>query len=222
MQPPWRKNPLSEATSIEQVSKLLGCEPSQMIKTLIYLADGEPVAVLIRGDHEANEGKIRRALSASSVELADDKTIQQVTNAPTGFAGPVGIKCKIIADHDVPVIENAITGANEADAHYLNVNVGRDYQLETTFDLRNAEAGDPCPKSGEPLTIVHGIEVGHVFKLGTKYTEALDANFLDEKEKRHPIIMGLLRDWRESNCRRSGRNTTRREWPHLAPFHCPL
>jgi len=184
------KKATPDATSIEQVSEFLGCESSQMIKTLIYLVDGEPVAVLIRGDHEANEGKIRRELAVTSVELADEQTVQQVTSAPTGFAGPVGIKCKIIADHDIPVIVNAITGANEKDTHYLNVNVGRDYQLETTFDLRNAEAGDPCPKSGEPLTIVHGIEVGHVFKLGTKYTEALDANFLDEKEKRHPIIMG--------------------------------
>ncbi len=187
---PLEKKATPEATSIEQVSKFLGCEPSQMIKTLIYLADGEPVAVLIRGDHEANEGKIRRALEATSVELADDQTIQQVTNAPTGFAGPVGIDCKIIADHDIPVIENAITGANEKDAHFLNVNVGRDYQLETTFDLRNADAGDPCPKSGEPLSIVNGIEVGHVFKLGTKYSEALEATFLDEKEQRHPVIMG--------------------------------
>ncbi|WP_339733938.1 proline--tRNA ligase [uncultured Gimesia sp.] len=184
------KKATPEATSIDQVSTFLGCAPAQMIKTLIYLADESPVAVLIRGDHEANEGKIRRALNATSVEMADDKTVQEVTGAPTGFAGPVGIKCKIIADHDIPVIENAITGANEADTHLLNVNVGRDYQLDTTYDLRNAEAGDPCPKSGEPLTIVHGIEVGHVFKLGTKYTEALGANFLDEKEKRHPIIMG--------------------------------
>jgi len=179
-----------QATSIEQVSKMLGCEPSQMIKTLIYQADEKPVAVLIRGDHEANVGKIRRALNAASVELADEDTVREVTGAPIGFAGPVGIKCDIIADHDIPVVKDAVTGANSADAHYTGVNVGRDYQLDTTHDLRNAEAGDPCPRSGEPLELVHGIEVGHVFKLGTKYSVALGADFLDEKEQRHPIVMG--------------------------------
>ena len=176
--------------SIEAVCQFLKCQPQQMIKTLIYMADGQPVAVLLRGDHEANEGKIRRTLQAKDLELADEATIRQVTGAPVGFAGPVGLSCKTIADHDVPAITNAITGANAADAHYTGVNIGRDYQLETTFDLRNAEAGDPCPKSGEPMQLVHGIEVGHVFKLGTKYSQALSAMYLDEHEKRHPIIMG--------------------------------
>lgn len=176
--------------SIEAVCQLLKCPASQMIKTLIYQADGAPVAVLIRGDHEANEGKIRRTLQATELELADEATIRQVTGAPVGFAGPVGLGCRVIADHDVPQIVNAITGANAADKHHTGVNIGRDYQLETTYDLRNATAGDPCPKSGEPLELVHGIEVGHVFKLGTKYSESLGAMFLDEHEKRHPIIMG--------------------------------
>ncbi len=179
-----------EASSIEQVSKLLGCNPQQMIKTLIYTVDERTVAVLVRGDHDANEAKIRRALGAERVELADDGTIQQVTAAPTGFAGPVGIKCEVIADHDVPLIVNAVTGANQADAHHTGVNVGRDYDLPPTFDLRMADGGDPCPRCREDLELVHGIEIGHVFKLGTKYSEALGANFLDEKEQRHPIIMG--------------------------------
>lgn len=178
------------ASSIEAVAKFLKCEPTNLIKTLIYLADDEPVAVLLRGDHEANEGKIRRALSATELKLADPATIKEVTGAPVGFAGPVGLKCKFIADHDVPLIENAVAGGNEADMHYTGVTLGRDFNLETTYDLRNAEAGDPCPKSGEPLEVVHGIEVGHVFKLGTKYSESLEALFLDEKEQRHPIIMG--------------------------------
>ena len=177
-------------TSIEQVSQLLKISEQQMIKTLIYSVDEKPVAVLIRGDHDANEGKIRRALNATNVELADESTIEKVTGAPVGFAGPVGIECDVIADHDVALMENAVTGANAADAHYTGVNVGRDYQLETTFDLRDAAEGDPCPKSGEPMEMVHGIEVGHVFKLGTKYSESMDAVFLDEKEARHPLIMG--------------------------------
>lgn len=179
-----------KATSIEAVSKFLKITPAQLVKTLIYKADDKPVAVLIRGDHEANENKIRRALKAKSVELADNATIEAVTGAPTGFAGPVGIKCDIIADHDVSLIKDAVTGANEVDQHFTGVNVGRDYQLQTTYDLRNAQAGDPCPRSDGKLEVVHGIEVGHVFKLGTKYSVSLGAEFVDEKEERHPMIMG--------------------------------
>lgn len=178
------------ATSIEQVSRMLKVSPSQLVKTLIYSADGNPVAVLIRGDHDANENKIRRALGAKSVELADNATIEKVTGAPVGFAGPVGIKCPVIADHDVVVIANAVTGANQAEAHHTNVNIGRDYTVTTSFDLRNARSGDPSPRGDGTLEVVHGIEVGHVFKLGTKYSVALKAEFTDEKEQRHPMIMG--------------------------------
>ena len=192
------------AGSIEAVCKVLKCKPHKMIKTLIYSADGKTVAVLIRGDHEVNENKLRRALGAASIELADEKTIQEVTGAPVGFAGPVGIKCAVVADHDVPAIANAITGANAVDAHLVNVNIGRDWKptavaalqgagftLEAggeavrTFDVRNAAAGDPSPKSDGTLELVNGIEVGHVFKLGTKYSVSLDATFLDDKEQRH-------------------------------------
>jgi prolyl-tRNA synthetase len=102
----------------------------------------------------------------------------------------VGIKCPVIADHDVPLIANAASGANAADAHFTGVNIGRDYQLTTTFDLRHAVHGDPCPRSDGTLELVHGIEVGHVFKLGTKYSVSLGAEFVDEKEQRHPLIMG--------------------------------
>ncbi len=183
--------------SIEQVCKFLKCKPNKLVKTLIYVADGNPVAVLLRGDAEVNEGKLRRALAAASLELADEATIQRVTGAPVGFAGPVGLTCRIVADHDVPAMGGAITGANKADAHLANVFLRRDYNLEydaagvpVTFDLRNADADDPCPRCAGKLALVHGIEVGHVFKLGTKYSVALDAEFLDEHEQRHPIIMG--------------------------------
>jgi len=179
-----------KVTSIEQVSQLLGCKHKKLIKTLIYLVDEKPVAVLIRGDREANENKIRRVMNATNVELADEETIRKVTGAPVGFAGPVGIKCGIVADHDIAKLTDAITGANQGDRHYTGVNVGRDYQLETTHDLRNAAAGDPCPHCKETLELVHGIEVGHVFKLGTKYSVALNADYLDEHEKRHPLVMG--------------------------------
>jgi prolyl-tRNA synthetase len=179
--------------SIEQVSKLLKCKPEKMIKTLIYLADSQPVAVLIRGDHEANEGKIRRALRAQKLELAPPDVIQQVTRAPVGFAGPVGLASVAVwADHDVRVMTNAVTGANEVDKHFVGVNLGRDYELpaERFADLRNAGAGDPCPRCGGTMELRHAIEIGHVFKLGTKYSAALDARFADANEQLQPIIMG--------------------------------
>ena len=178
------------AGTIEDVSKMLKADASSFIKTLVYVADGKPVAVLIRGDHEANEGKIRRALGATDLELADEATIEKVTGAPVGFAGPVGIECDYIADHDIAGVSPAITGANAKDAHLTGVIPGTHFELTETHDLRNAAADDPCPRCEAKLEIVHGIEIGHVFKLGTKYSESLDANYLDRDEKKHPIIMG--------------------------------
>ena len=187
---PMAKVATPQAGSIEAVSKMLACQPSQMIKTLIYTADEKPVAILIRGDHEANEGKIRRALAASKVELAPSETIEKVTGAPVGFAGPVGLKIPIWADSDVAALASAIVGANAADAHFTGAVRGRDYEITQFADLRNAGDGDPCPRCNSPLALRHAIEVGHVFKLGTKYSEALSARFLDEKEQLHPAIMG--------------------------------
>ncbi len=177
-------------TTIEQVSAFLNCRPEQMIKTLIYLADGQPVAVLIRGDHEANEAKIRRALGVSELSLADAETIERVTGAPVGFAGPVGLSCRIVADRAIAEIEDGVTGANEADAHLVHVVPGRDFPWPEFHDLRVAVHGDPCPRCGAALRQRRGIEVGHVFKLGTKYSEALGAYFLDAHEQRRPVIMG--------------------------------
>lgn len=179
-----------DAGSIEQVSKMLKTKATSFIKTLIYKADGKPIAVLLRGDHTANEGKIRRATGASSVELADEATILQVTGAPVGFAGPIGIQCPCFADHDVASIRSAVVGANQQDAHLTGVIPGTHFELTKTFDLRNAESEDPCPKCSSPLQIVHGIEVGHVFKLGTKYSVSMNAEFVDAHEQSHPIIMG--------------------------------
>ena len=177
-------------TSIEQVSKLLKCKPRQMIKTMIYEADGQPVAVLLRGDHEANEGKIRRALGAKSVELASPEVIERVTKAPVGFAGPVGLEIPRWADHDVAALRNAVIGGNEKDKHYVGANLTRDYTVDHFADLRNADADDPCPRCAGQLALRHAIEVGHVFKLGTKYSDALEARFSDEKEQLRTIIMG--------------------------------
>ena len=179
-----------DATSIDAVSEMLKHDPSSFIKTLVYVADGTPAAVLIRGDHEANEGKIRRALGVSDLGMADDDTVEDVTGAPVGYAGPCGLKCSYIADHDIAAMTFAVTGANAKDTHLTGVVPGTHFELSETYDLRNAAEDDPCPRCSARLEIVQGIEVGHVFKLGTRYSEALDATWLDPQEKKHPMIMG--------------------------------
>jgi prolyl-tRNA synthetase len=189
---PLRQVATPGTSTIEQVSIFLKCKPRELIKTLIYLADGKPIAVLVRGDHEANEGKIRRAQKAEKLELAPLEVIEKVTGAPVGFAGPVGMKEKIpiLADRDVQYMRNAVTGANAADAHVTGVNLHRDFEVDLFADLRKALDGDHCPRCSGTLALRHAIEVGHVFKLGTKYTDALGAKFLDADEQLKPIIMG--------------------------------
>jgi prolyl-tRNA synthetase len=187
---PLAKVDTPQAGSIEAVSKLLGCQPREMIKTLIYVADGKPLAVLVRGDHEANEGKIRRAIDAGKLELASPDVIRQVTGAPVGFAGPIGLTVPIWADDDVERMANAVAGANQADVHYTGVNRGRDFAVGVFADLRKACDHDPCPRCDGELSLRHAIEVGHVFKLGTKYSDALGAKFLDDQEQQHSAIMG--------------------------------
>ncbi len=180
------------AHTVEQVCKFLKVKPVRLIKTLIYLADGKPVAVLVRGDHEANENKIRRSLKVQKLELADPDTIQRVTGAPVGFAGPVGMveKIPIHADHAVLEVVNAVTGANKDEKHLVNVSPYRDFRPTSIDDLRNATDGDPCPRCCHKLKIRQAIEVGHVFKLGTKYSDSLNARFLDADETQKTIIMG--------------------------------
>lgn len=189
---PLRKVATPGASTIEQVSAFLKIRAQELVKTLIYEADGKPIAVLIRGDHEANEGKIRRAAGAGELALAPPEVIEKVTGAPVGFAGPVGLagKLPIYADYDVRAIANAATGANEADAHLVGVNPGRDFTPDEFADLRNARSGDPCPRCSGKLLERHAIEGGHVFKLGSKYSEALGAKFLDQAEQQQMIIMG--------------------------------
>ena len=181
-----------EAHTVEQVCKFLKVKPTRLIKTLIYLADDKPVAVLIRGDHDANENKIRKALHAQKLELADPATIERVTGAPVGFAGPVGLKepIPIYADYSIMEAVNTVTGANKSEKHLVNVNPYRDFNPAKFDDLRNAVDGDPCPRCSSKLTIRSAIEVGHVFKLGTKYSDCLNAKFLDADETQKTIIMG--------------------------------
>lgn len=178
------------ASTIQEITEFLGVSAADCIKTLIYLADGKPVAALVRGDHELNEIKLQRLLGCQFLELADQYTIEEVTGAPVGFAGPVGLNIPIIADVHVTEMVNAIAGANKADYHVKNVNLDRDFKVTTTADIRMVEEGDSCPKCGTAMTSARGIEVGQVFKLGTKYSSALKATFLDENGKEQPVIMG--------------------------------
>jgi len=178
--------------TVEEVGKFLKEKPDKFIKTLVYKTDNEPVIVLVRGDHGVNESKLKSYLGVNEIFLADEKTIEEVTGAPLGFAGPVGlkVKCKLFADYSVEGIINGVTGANRKDYHFKNVNIGRDYSVNEILDLRMAKEGDPCPRCGETLEFSRGIEVGHTFKLGTKYSKALGATFLDRDGREKHFVMG--------------------------------
>lgn len=176
--------------TVEEVSAFLKISPASLIKTLIYNSDVGVVAALVRGDYDLNEAKLLREVGAAWIELADEELVVKTTGAPSGFAGPVGLKCTILADQSVKGIVNGVTGANEGDAHLTNVNHDRDFTVKSFSDLRVVVEGDNCPRCDGTLSIRRGIEVGHVFKLGTKYSEAMGATFLDEAGKQQPMIMG--------------------------------
>jgi prolyl-tRNA synthetase len=176
--------------SVEEVSAFLKVSPHCLIKTLIYNSDMGVVAALVRGDYDLNEAKLARELGAAWIELADEETVVKTTGAPSGFAGPVGLKCTILADFSVKGIVNGVTGANDADAHLINVKPNRDFTVKSFSDLRVVVDGDDCPRCDGNLSIRRGIEVGHVFKLGTKYSNSMGATFLDEEGKQQPMIMG--------------------------------
>jgi prolyl-tRNA synthetase len=175
--------------SVEDVSEFLGVEPRSLIKTLIYETGDGAVALLVRGDRDINEAKAMRLLGLEDIELAGDETVKDVTGAPTGFAGPVGLKIPIYADFSVRGMTNAVTGANKVETHIKGVSALRDFEA-TYADISVAKAGDPCPRCDGSFEVRRGIEVGHIFKLGTKYSESMGATFLDENGKDCPMIMG--------------------------------
>jgi len=177
--------------TVEQVTSFLKVKPGDLIKTMIVEADGHPIAALVGGNHELSLTKLKKAIGADAVELASEKTIEEVTKGPLGFSGPVGIRVKIIADRSISNIKNAVTGANRRDYHLLNVNLGRDFKVDRFADIRVASDGDSCPRCKEGvLRSSRGIEVGHVFKLGTKYSESMNATFIDANGKERLFIMG--------------------------------
>ncbi|GAB63595.1 MAG: proline--tRNA ligase [Candidatus Jettenia sp.] len=176
--------------TIQEVSDFLNVKPNRMVKTMIYISNGQPIAILLRGDHEANETKLAKVLGQETLALADHTTIEHITGAPVGFAGPVRLPVKIIADQAVSVLNNFVTGANRPDNHLLNVNPERDFTIDRVADIRYVAKGDRCPKCYHEIDISQGIEIGHVFKLGTKYSDALKAKFLDPNGKEKSMIMG--------------------------------
>ena len=176
--------------TIEEVSTFLKIAPRDLIKTLIYVADGKPIAVLVPGDRDLNEHKLARILGGVTLEMADDQTILKATGAPVGFAGPVGLTIPIYADVELQTPRVSATGANAADTHLINVLPGRDFTVTAFHDLVIAKEGDQCPRCASLMRGKRGIEVGHVFKLGMKYSKAFDAGFLDDSGNRQISVMG--------------------------------
>lgn len=178
--------------TVEEVAEFLGVTPKHILKTLLFMADGKAVAALLRGDRELNLIKLKNLLDCDELEFATPEQVQKLTNAPVGFAGPhslVGVET-IIADHELQTANGWIAGANKGDTHIRHLSLSRDCKITRFADIRNAEEGDVCPHCGKPLELKKGIEVGHIFKLGTKYSEAMHAVYLDENGKENTIIMG--------------------------------
>ena len=175
--------------TIEEVAQHFHEDAKKFVKTLIYNVDGKAVAVMVRGDRDVNETKLRKMLNATNVELADAEMVVEATGAQIGFAGPVGIKCPVYADEEVLYMQNFIVGANKTGYHYANVN-NKDFTLTGHGDLRNIMEGDICPKCGGTIEFKHGIEVGNTFKLGTKYSKALDLRYLDSNNQLQDVWMG--------------------------------
>ncbi|MFC5700230.1 proline--tRNA ligase [Cohnella faecalis] len=213
--------------TIDQLVLSLQIKPADIMKTVIFMVDHNAVAVVVRGDHEINEIKVKDHLGAKSISIADPDTVERVTGLPIGFIGPRGLTIPVLVDHAVLQMPYGIAGANEADYHYRHFNAGRDIDLLQVGHFRNAAEGDRCPSCNEGVLKFHrGIEMGHVFKLGTKYSEKLGATFLDSAGKDQPMIMGcygigvsrILSAVLEQNHDEHGMI-----WPSaLAPFHVHL
>ena len=220
--PPYHAVETPNKRTIRDVCQFLGVEETTSAKLLVYLADGKPVAALVRGDHELNEAKFRRAVGATAIVPADAATIEKATGAPIGFLGPVRIKIPLVIDRAIAAMPTVVVGGNAVDVHLKGVVPGRDFPLDPIRDIRNADANDPCPRCGSPLEIKSGLEIGHVFKLGTKYSKAMGANYLDEKGNETLDHHGMLRDRHQPDRRLGRRGIPRRERDHLAALDRPL
>lgn len=178
--------------TIADVSSFLNVEAKQIVKTLVFQVDDEAVMILVRGDHEVNEIKVKNALNAKTVEIADEYETQQLLGSPVGSLGPVNVgdKIKVYADYAVEAMVNTVCGANEDGFHFMNAVPGRDFTVDGYLDLRFIMEGDPSPDGQGTIQFARGIEVGHIFKLGTTYSEKMNAVYLDENGRSQPFIMG--------------------------------
>ena len=175
--------------TVDEVTAFLGVTAQELVKTIILDGDKGAVGVLVRGDHEVNPVKVRRLVDDETLELAEPDVVEKVTGAPVGFAGPVGLTIPLYADTAVSYMSGFVTGGNAMDVHTKGVDLA-DFTVKAFADLREAVPGDPCPRCGGTLTFLRGIEVGHIFYLGTKYSEAMKANYLDESGEERAIEMG--------------------------------
>ncbi|MCX2456150.1 proline--tRNA ligase [Lacticaseibacillus nasuensis] len=180
------------AKTIEEVSAKLNVPASQLIKAVLFMADDAPVLALVRGDFEVNDVKLKNLLGADFLAMATPEQVEQYMHAAIGNIGPVGVDetVRIIADNTLRGAVNMVAGANAAATHYQNVAIDRDFTPETMADIRFVTAGEPAPDGNGTLQFTKGIEIGHIFKLGTRYTKIMNANFLDENGRNQPIIMG--------------------------------
>jgi prolyl-tRNA synthetase len=187
---PLQKVLTPDQRTVEEVTQFLHVSPQDLVKTLIFETDKGPFAALVRGDHEISEKKLKTFLGTKDLQLGSEATVEEITHAPKGFAGPIGLSIPMIADLDIQAMANFVTGANEKDAHLINVNIGRDFQVSQFADLRRFIPGDRCPECGGETRLDKGIEVGHTFKLGTKYSRPMSATYLDDQGKEKDIVMG--------------------------------
>ncbi|HMK77963.1 MAG TPA: proline--tRNA ligase [Thermodesulfobacteriota bacterium] len=189
-QKPVQKVLTPEKRTVEEVTQFLSVSPKDLVKTLIFESDKGCVAALVRGDHEISEKKLKAVWGSENTQLATEETVEEITRAPKGFAGPTGLSVPILADLDIREMVNFVTGANEKDAHLIHVNTVRDFQVSQFVDIRKFAPGDQCPLCGKQTRMDKGIEVGHTFKLGTKYSKAMGATFLDEQGREREVVMG--------------------------------
>jgi len=174
---------------IAEVAAFTRLPVTSFLKSLVYMAGKDSVLAVVRGDHEVNEVKLARALGVDEVRLASGDEVRRATGAAVGFAGPVGFTGKLVVDRDAASVSDGVTGANETDYHLLHVAYGRDFE-GAVADIRSVVDGDLCPECGASLKLYRGIEVGHIFLLGTKYSAVMNAVFLDEKGLQQPLVMG--------------------------------
>lgn len=225
--PPLEKVSTPGMKTVDEVTAFLGVESARLIKTLIYRVGGKPVAVLVRGDRDLNQAKLSHAVNATDIALAEAALVREATGAAVGFAGPVGLKqVTIIADHELRGGEGYVTGANEDDAHLINVNPGRDFSVDQWASLRLVTGGDPCPRCRAPLEERRAIELGHIFKLGTYYSDRLNALYRAEDGSSRPVVMGCYGIGVSrivAAAIEQGHDDNGIIWPlGIAPFHCAV